>query len=319
MARQATGTPAGADLRGRLLGARGGDERAAGHAQAAVGLDEPLEVGADPRPQGVNGVRVEVLDQLSNVPRDPERRLPVVVDAARLLEGDVDRLDLDLREAGVLQQRAQLLLAPHVERTRWRGRRMPLLRERGEARPGPRIVLDGGPRPERETPAGPQHAPRLAERGVAVDGEHVAEAAEDGIDAGGRQVDPLQLHRLELDVLDAQLLRALLRLLEHRLGAVGADQRPARLDQLRREEAELARAGRQLEDPLARLRLDRVDHRLRDRHRDVADALLEGAPPLRHVLPALAGVGASRVRVVLGAHAGDPTYPSSRRSSLPEG
>ena len=51
------------------------------------------------------------------------------------------------------------------------------------------------------------------------------------------------------------------------LGAGGGDQLAAGVDQLCGQEADVAAAGRQLEDRLARLGLQRLDHPVRDRQR----------------------------------------------------
>ena len=62
------------------------------------------------------------------------------------------------------------------------------------------------PRGERDPPAGPQHAPRLAQRRLRVGEQHVAPAAEHGVDAApsaGRSTRPPWT---EFDVVDADLL-----------------------------------------------------------------------------------------------------------------
>ena len=97
--------------------------------------------------------------------------------------------------------------------------------------------VGAGPRGERDPPAGPQDAPRLAQRRLRVGEQHVAPAAQHRVDARRRQVDPLGLHGTDFDVRRSDLLRARLRGLDHRLGVVGDDRLPAGRDELRGQQA----------------------------------------------------------------------------------
>src|SRR4051794_24859724 len=92
--------------------------------------------------------------------------------------------------------------------------------------PAPSAPRPPGPLPgrERRPPAGPQHPPGLPQRGARVGHEHVAPAAQDGVDAGGVEVDRLRVDDAELDVVDPVGRGALAGDLEHRLGEIGADQ-----------------------------------------------------------------------------------------------
>ena len=119
------------------------------------------------------------------------------------------------------------------------------------------------------------------------------------VEARGRQVDPLGVHRAELGVLDAELGRPRACELDHLRRRVGRDQRPAGRDELGREQARVAGARRELEHAVAGLRLDRVDEPARHRpragleHRAVLTPAARGASPalqarvavLRRVVP----------------------------------
>ena len=133
--------------------------------------------------------------------------------------------------------------------------------------------------------------------------EHVAEAAEDAVDRGELRVDPLEVDRLELDVVDAELRGAAAGGLDHRLGAVGADQLAAGMQQLGGEEADVAAAGGELEDRLAGLGLEAVDHPVRDGQRAVVEGVGAGLPARRDALPALAAGCSLCFRI----HARQPT------------
>ena len=171
-------------------------------------------------------------------------------------------------------------------------------------------MLERVPHGQRDAPAGAQHAARLAERRGRVGHQHVAPAAQHGVDARHRQVDPFGVEHLELDVAQAERGRALARAGEHRLGLVGDDRAADRRHQLGGEQAGLPQPGRQLEHPLAGLRGDRVDQPVRDRRAELAQQLLAAHPAGGRLFPALqAGVA---VGVGVEAHR------SSRRSSLPE-
>ena len=108
--------------------------------------------------------------------------------------------------------------------------------------------------------------------------------------------------------------------LDHRLGAVGADQLAAGMEQLGGEEADVAAAGGELEDRLAGLGLEAVDHPVRDGQRAVVEGVRAGLPARRDALPALAA-GCSLcfgIHRQVGRYRRRASSPSSRRRSLPE-
>ena len=159
----------------------------------------------------------------------------------------------------------------------------------------PLVVLRS--RPGREGDAGvrAQHAARLAQRGLRIDHEHEAPAAQDAVQAGGVEVDALRVDLLEADVVDPELLRPLLGGGEHLRREVGGDERPARLDELGGQEAGVARAGGELEDRVPGLRVDRVDEPGGDGQRGAAQVVAVRVPaggllpPVRAALSALGG------------------------------
>ena len=209
-------------------------------------------------------------------------------------EGEVERLDLDVREAGLVQQRldaAGRREGEHAGLVGRRGRRVEeLLHLLGaDGRPG--VALGRIPCGERHAAAGTQDAPGLAQRRRGVGQQHVAPTAEHPVHARRREVDPLRLQELEFHAGDAELLRPAARGVEHALRGVRADQRPAGLDQLGDEEPGVPRPGRQLEHPVAGLRADRVGHPARDRHRDGLERRAAVAPARRSALPGVAGAG----------------------------
>ncbi len=146
-------------------------------------------------------------------PREVERQLPELLEA-RVVAEHLDGADVDLGEAGLLEQPAQQLLAAERERPgpgRTAGDAawgvMPCSRSygRGQSRPG--VLLDRVPDRQPGAPAGPQHAPGLAERCRGVGHQHVAVAAEHDVHARQRQVDPFGVQDLELDVLRSRARR----------------------------------------------------------------------------------------------------------------
>src|SRR3954452_13742499 len=63
----------------------------------------------------------------------------------------------------------------------------------GRPRPGHPAGPRAPPRRERAPPAGPQDPPGLPQRGARVSHEHVAPSAQDGVNAGGVEVDRLRV------------------------------------------------------------------------------------------------------------------------------
>ena len=185
-----------------------------------------------------------------------------------------------------------------MQGTRCRKREHPRqsrLRRRGVAELDQRLSRNGRPwvrrapipHGEGDPSPGPQHAPHLAGRRLRIGEQHQAPAAQNRVDAGRRQVDPLELEPEELDVLDTHALGAVAGDLEHRLARVAAHEHAGRIDELGGEQAGVARAGRQFEHALARLQPELLDHPDRDRHPVLADLLGALAPAGGGALPAL--------------------------------
>ena len=168
-------------------------------------------------------------------------------------------------------------------------------------------------------PPRPQHAARLAQRGAGIEREHVAPAAQDGVDvAVGRSIHSSSSSRNSTFV-TPQLGGTRSARASSIASAPSLETSvPPGCDQLGREEARLAEPGRQLEHALARLRLDRVDEPARDGHRGRLEALVARGQPAARALPAVARRrrAARRDRSIRHRRA---RLTSSRRSSLPDG
>ena len=80
------------------------------------------------------------------------------------------------------------------------------------------------PHTARLAAAGAQHPARLGEGRGRLAHQHVAEAAEHGVDRVVGELDPLGIDQAVVDVLDAPLRSARLRGGEHRRREVGGDQ-----------------------------------------------------------------------------------------------
>ena len=145
--------------------------------------------------------------------------------------------------------------------------------------------------------AASQHAPGFAQRGRRVDHQHVAPAAEHGVDARQLQVDPLAAEHAVGDVRQAERRAARPRELDHRLRLVAADQLAAGLDQARRREADLPRPGREVEHAEARAQLGGREQPRRDGSGLLAPDVALAAPPGRRRLPALQDLAALGVVV----------------------
>jgi hypothetical protein len=121
-------------------------------------------------------------------------------------------------------------------------------------------VLHRIPNGKRESAAGDEDATRLAERRRRVGHQHVAPAAQDGVDAGQRQVDPFAVQHAELDVGESELQCSFASAVEHRLCLVGDHHAAAWSDELGGEHARLPHAAGELEHALPRLQRERVEH-----------------------------------------------------------
>ena len=131
-----------------------------------------------------------------------------------------------------------------------------------------------------------QHPPHLPHGRGRIDGEHVPPPAQDASTlAVGRSIHSSSSRLNSTFSFSSRARGPLARDLEHRLGRVAGDQRPARRDQLGGEEAGVPRAGGELEHPLAGLKLELLDHPGRHRHPELAHALRAPAPPGRGPLP----------------------------------
>ena len=258
------------------------------------------------------------------VARDVELGLPQRLEARMALE-QIDGLDGDLREAGLLEQPRTISASPSANGPGLaRGSR--LRRRRRDVRgPGPRPrslssrlgssaqgfawivsqIASARRPPGRSTR---RHSPSAAP-GSAISMNPQRQRMM-STEASGRSIHSA-LRTLNSTFADAQLGRPLACPVEHRLGLVGDDRRAHRRDELRREHARLPQARGQLEHPLARLRVGGLDHPLRDGRRPVADLLLAANPAWSGGFPALE----ARVPVRLGIEA----HESSRRRSFPDG
>ena len=227
------------------------------------------------------------------------RRVGPPVGGRAEVDREVERLDVVLGEPGLVERLGDRALRRPAERPRQRGiGRLPepvgdhlAARERQ-----PRVRVRPGPGGERHAPAGAQHPARLAQGVDRVGHQHVAPAAEDAVEAAGLDVDArVGVDLLEADVRDPQRLGALLGDLEHLGREVRRDQRAGGRDQLRGEQPGVAGAGRELEQRLAGLRVERVDHPRRDRHRPRAHRVLLRGPARGLLAPALAALAAEVV------------------------
>ena len=140
---------------------------------------------------------------------------------------ELERLDLDIGEA-------RLARAARARARRRRARTGPA--RCSARRRGREAALGAAPRagsgaqgcarsrptpPARARPPGRSTRRVSAQRSGRVGHQHVAPAAEHGVHARDRQVDPFRVQHLELDVLIPSSRRALARAGEHRLGLVG--------------------------------------------------------------------------------------------------
>jgi hypothetical protein len=166
----------------------------------------------------------------------------------------------------------------------------------------PRVGLRRVPYDEHQAPAGLEHAPRLAQGRLGIQGQHVAEAAEDAVDRRGGLVDPLELHRPVFRALDAQRLAAPSSRLDHRLGTVGDDEATARLQADGGGERGVAASGGQLEHRLTRPRVEPVDHPAAYRLGAGIEEFGLALPGRRGLLPPIAALCA----LLVGVH-GLPT------------
>ena len=184
------------------------------------------------------------------------------------------------------------------------------------SRPRPRrhrFSSGAGPGGERDAPAGPQHAARLAQRGLGVGHQHVAPAAQHAVELAAGEVD-----RLRVDLQEARRWRSRApRPARWAASSISGakserDQRPAAAGSARRRAARCRRCRRPARARLAGLRVDRVDHPGRHRHRRAAQRVRLRGPARGRRAPALA--------VSCGSSAGihRSALASSARRSLPD-
>src|SRR5207248_4151583 len=133
-------------------------------------------------------------------------------------------------------------------------------------------------------PQDPTHLPQ-GRRRIAL--QHIAEARENSVDARVRQLDPLRVEDAKLRVRDAEERSDALCGLDHVRRAVARDQLPRRAEPTGREEAGLARPGRQVENRLTELRVEGVDEPLADGACRLPEQLASALPAWRQLLPEL--------------------------------
>ena len=158
-------------------------------------------------------------------------------------------------------------------------------------------MLGGVPDCQRDAPAAAQHTAGLAQRSGRIDHQHVAPAAEHDVHACQLEIDPLAAEHAVGHIGEAEIGPAGPRQLEHRLGLIAADQLAAGLDQLRRQEPDLARTCREVEHALARRERRGVDHPRGDRSARLAPGRELAPPAGRRGLPALEALAALGVVV----------------------
>lgn len=215
-----------------------------GHLEPAA-RHEGRHALADGLPDGAP----RVLGQVAEQQADPDRaRLDEAPVGVERLEDEALRLGrhAHVAEAGVAQQaREAARLAgahalEHFGAARGEVAREPLVED---AEPG--HAVGRGP-DQRGDPAA--RAARLAEPRHRVGKEHEAELADDGVEGLGAARERLAVHHREADRSRAEL-RA--RAAQHREREIGAEDAARRTDGVGHPQRRLARARRQIEDPLA--------------------------------------------------------------------
>ena len=138
--------------------------------------------------------------------------------------------------------------------------------QHGSVGGGPGIPLRGSPGRKREPAAGLEHAPRLPQRERRIRDEHVPVARDDRVDARVGEVDRLHVH----DPVLGAGATAPARRLDHHRRQVRRDHARARL---RERLGDVAGAGGEIEDGVARAWRNRADKCLRDRRAECRHGL----------------------------------------------
>ena len=239
---------------------------------------------------------------------------------ARRTDLELDLLDADRLEAGAADE----LLDPGrlAERelaglARLRRLHQPALEQDGPEDGRPRVPLRGRPGREGEPPVGPEDAARLAEGERRIRGDHVAEPADDGVDARVRQVDRLHVHHADLDALEAAAAA-------HRLHHRGREVRRRQPRNARREQlGQLARAAGELEHRVLRARRERREERRGHGRVDARDRVAMLLPAAGRRVPAFPAFGIrcqaaatpSPGRTAAGSRRRRPAAPLPARAS----
>ncbi len=154
--------------------------------------------------------------------------------------------------------------------------------DRRPARGGhPLVARRLGPDCDRCGAAGSQDTSHLGEAPAGVVDEHEAEAAEHAVHRVVGQVDRSRVQHAELGVRHAQLRGSAARDRDHLLRGVRGQQPSVRAEQPGREKTGVAGPCSQLEDRLAGLRVEQLDHALRERPRGVPEQRRAAAPSRR--------------------------------------
>ena len=209
---------------------------------------------------------------------------PTSASSARRGEREVDRLDRRRRRSPAASSSSSTRPA-RAQRERARARRAAAAATRPRALAPPRAAppshgfsSGGAQTASTSAPAGAQHAARLAQRRLRVGQQHVARAAQDRRRSTRLRVDPLGSIGLNSTLRTPSRSPWRARDLDHRLGAVGADQRPARVQRARRRGSRCRRGRRRARGssgPAAAS--SRVDHPVRDGQRRGAEQLVAPA------------------------------------------
>ena len=145
-------------------------------------------------------------------------------------------------------------------------RQVPALDHRHPGDRRPEVAIRARPDRERQPAAVAQHPPRLRERGGRVGHQHVAEAAEDAVDAGVVEVHALGIEDPELGCSRARGRSPRRRAASTIAGAKSVEiSFPSSPIALRRQEAGVAGARRELEHGVAGLRIEPLDQPLAQR------------------------------------------------------
>ena len=140
-------------------------------------------------------------------------------------------------------------------------------------------------------PARTEDARDLGRDPFHVGHEHDPEAAEDAVDGIVREREMRGVLDAEADTGQSELCRPSPRRLDHLGSAVGGDQLAARLDPGEHPESRLAGPGGELEDAVSRLRVEELDHPLRELGRCACEEVAAALPARRDASPPLELLG----------------------------